>query len=108
MAADRRPGSDRQDAVLAPGPVDALVGGDAQAAGDRGARVGRVDDVVELRVTGRDVRIDVGADLLGQLEPLRGALARRPRSRRACLRWMMFTAPSGPITAISAVGQATM
>src|SRR5262245_2193572 len=26
----------------------------------------------------------------------------------SCLRWMMFTAPSGPMTAISAVGQATM
>ena len=78
-----------------------------QAARDRGARVGRVDHVVELGVAGRDVRVDVGADLLGQLEPLRRALLVLGTAS-SVLRWMMLTAPSGPITAISAVGHATM
>ena len=80
---------------------------DAQAARDRGAGLGRVDHVVELRVTGGDVRVDVGADLLGELEPLRGALL-LAATASSVLRWMMLTAPSGPITAISAVGHATM
>src|SRR5262245_62151456 len=66
--------SDRQEAVLAPRAVDAFVGGDPEAARDRGSCLGRVDDVVELRVSRRDVGIDVGPDLFRELEPLPGAL----------------------------------
>src|SRR6185436_17303196 len=65
---------DRQHAVLAGRPVDPLVGADAETASDRGAGLGGVDHVVELGVAGGDVGVDVGADLLGQLESLRGAL----------------------------------
>ena len=95
--------------MLAPRPVDAL--GRATPAGRcqiASAGLGRIDHVVDLRVAGRDVRVDVRADLLGQLER---AWRRAPSPSgiaSSCLRWMMLTAPSGPITAISAVGHATM
>src|SRR5262245_46043774 len=42
-------GSDGEDAVLARRAVDALVAAHAQPVPDRGAGVGRVDHVVELR-----------------------------------------------------------
>ena len=77
--------SDGEDTVLAGGAIDALVGAVPEAARDRGAGVGRVDHVVELAVAGGDVRIDVGADLLGELEPLRRALLLVvDRFERAC------------------------
>src|SRR5882757_8979111 len=66
--------SDGQDAVLAPGTIDALGAGHLEAAPDRVAGLGGVDHVVELRVPGGDVRVDVLADLLGQLQPLRRPL----------------------------------
>src|SRR5829696_1468106 len=74
MAAQLRCVSHGQDAVLAPGTVDALGAGDLEAAPDRMAGLGGVDHVVELRVPGGDVRVDVLADLLGQLQPLRRPL----------------------------------
>ena len=71
------------------------------------AGLGGVDHVVELRVPGGDVRVDV---LRGSPRPARAASASRSSSGTASsvLRWMMLTMPSGPITAISAVGHATM
>src|SRR3954471_23135843 len=60
-------GSHRQDAVLAPGPLDVLGAGDLEPLPDGEAGVGRVDDGVDGRVAGSDVRIDVLAELLGQL-----------------------------------------
>ncbi len=63
--------SDGEDAVLAPRTVHPLVPAHVQPVPDRAARLGRVDHVVELRVARGDVRIDVGADLLRQLELLR-------------------------------------
>src|SRR5947207_7233582 len=59
-----------QDAVLAPGAVDPLGARHLEAAPDRLAGLGGVDDVVELPVDDGDVRVDVLADLLGQLEAL--------------------------------------
>src|SRR5262249_19233821 len=70
---DRTRGSNGEHTVFPPGALDALARGDPQTAGDRSTRVGRIDDVVELGVAGGDVRIDVGADLLGELEPPGGA-----------------------------------
>src|SRR5438034_5497749 len=77
--------SHRQDAVLAPGAVDALGAGHLEAAPDRVAGLGGIDHVVELRVTGRDVRIDVLADLLRQLEALLRALLLRDRLDRLAM-----------------------
>src|SRR5438067_4298918 len=59
-----------QHAVLAPGAVDPLGAGHLEATPDRVARLGGVDHVVELPVPDGDVRVDVLADLLGQLEAL--------------------------------------
>src|SRR5215211_1845863 len=59
-----------EDAVLAPGAVDALGARYLEAAPDRVTGLGGVDHVVELRVARGDVRVDVLADLLRQLEAL--------------------------------------
>src|SRR5436190_20543965 len=61
--------SDGQDAVLAPWAFDAFVGAHSKAARDRGTRFRGVDHVVELTMTGCDVRIDVRSYLLCELEP---------------------------------------
>src|SRR5947208_13920023 len=57
--------SDRQDAVLAPGAWHGLGRGHLEAAPDGVPGVSGVDDVIDLRVTGSDVRVDVLAELLG-------------------------------------------
>src|SRR5690348_6198324 len=77
--------SDGQDAVLAPRPRDLFRRGDAQPARDRGARIGGVDDVVELAVACGNVRVDVGADLLRELEPLLLSLLLGHRVERAAV-----------------------
>src|SRR5438093_139051 len=67
-------GSDWQDAVLAPWPVDLLGAGDLQTLPDRGAGVGGVDDIVDQRVAGGDVRVDGAANLLRHVQPRLRAL----------------------------------
>src|SRR5581483_6870958 len=61
----------RHHPVLLPGPLDALAARHAQAADDRRAGLARVDDVVDERVSGRDVGVDGLADL-GQHALARG------------------------------------
>src|SRR5205807_7233295 len=65
----RRQSSYRQDAVLAPGPVDDLGLGHLEPAPYGRAGLGRVDDVVDLGVAGGDVGVDVAPELLRHLQP---------------------------------------
>src|SRR5919106_7010653 len=65
---------DREDAVLAPGALDPLALGDAQALADCGPGLPRLDEVVEERPPRGDVRVDLPAHRLHELVAHRVAL----------------------------------
>ena len=92
--------SERDVAVLLPRVLDLLVGQPAQRLGDAAAGAVRHDHVVDEAALGGDER--VGEALAIFLGAGLDRLAGSPRSARK----MISTAPLGPITAISAVGQA--
>src|SRR5437899_13076982 len=59
----------RDGAVLAPWSVDLLVARLRDAAPDHAPRLGGIDDVVDHRPAGADVRTDLLADRLAHLRP---------------------------------------
>ena len=92
--------------MLAARCLHLLVPRHAQRADERGPRLTRLDHIVDVSALGGVVRI--GELLAILVDQLRLTLA--PRSSACAISFlkMTLTAPCGPITAISAVGHATL
>ena len=95
--------SHRNHSVLPPGPLDLLGPRHLQPAPDGEPGLGGIDHVVHHGVARGDVGIDVLPELVRESDALRVRAFPSSNSAR-CLRMVMLTIPSGPMTAISAAG----
>src|SRR5437867_2486919 len=97
----RKAGSEWNIAMLLGRVPVALVLQHLERADEARAGVGGLDDLVDVAELGRLVRVGEGAPVVGDQ---RSRSAAGSLARSISFRKMMLTAPSGPMTAISAVG----